>query len=75
VNVKEWKGRYLYSDMHELFFTEFPCLLHEWLISERLKESLKKVQERWMLEEIPLWIKMLFIEKLMMCMDPDRMVE
>jgi hypothetical protein len=31
VNVKEWKGRYLYSDLHELFFAEFPCLLHEWL--------------------------------------------
>jgi hypothetical protein len=28
-----------------------------------------------LLEEIPLWIKMLFVEKGMMCMEPDRMVE
>ena len=28
-----------------------------------------------MLEEIPLWIKMLFVEKKMMCMEPDRMAE
>jgi hypothetical protein len=30
---------------------------------------------RRLLEEIPLWIKMLFMEKGMMHMDPDRMVE
>jgi hypothetical protein len=28
-----------------------------------------------LLEEIPLWIKMLFVEKGLMCMEPDRMVE
>jgi hypothetical protein len=27
------------------------------------------------LEEISLWIKMLFMEKGLMCMEPDRMVE
>ena len=31
VNVKEWKGKYIYLDMHQLFFLEFPYLLHEWL--------------------------------------------
>jgi hypothetical protein len=31
VNAKEWKDKYLYSDMHELFFGEFPFLLHEWI--------------------------------------------
>jgi hypothetical protein len=31
VNAKEWKWRYTYSDMHEISFSEFPCLLHEWL--------------------------------------------
>jgi hypothetical protein len=31
VNVKEWKNIYTYSDMHELFFMEFPCLLHKWV--------------------------------------------
>jgi hypothetical protein len=28
-----------------------------------------------LLEEIPLWIKMLFMEKGLMCMEPDRMDE
>ena len=31
VNVNKWKDRYLYMDMHDLFFVEFPFLLHEWL--------------------------------------------
>jgi hypothetical protein len=31
VNAKEWKCINLYSDMHELFFMEYPCMLHEWL--------------------------------------------
>jgi hypothetical protein len=31
VNVNQWKDRYLYMDMHEIFFVEFPCLLFEWL--------------------------------------------
>jgi hypothetical protein len=31
VNVKQWKDMYLYTDMHEIFFVEFPCLLYEWL--------------------------------------------
>jgi hypothetical protein len=28
-----------------------------------------------LLEEIPLWIKMFFVEKGIICMEPDRMVE
>jgi hypothetical protein len=23
--------RYIYTDFHELFFTEFPCSLYEWM--------------------------------------------
>jgi len=30
VIVKKWKDDYIYTDMHELFFLEFPCLLFEW---------------------------------------------
>jgi hypothetical protein len=30
-NVEQWKNRYIYNDMHEIFFVEFPCLLYEWL--------------------------------------------
>jgi hypothetical protein len=29
--VECWKERYIYTDMHEIFFVEFPCLLYEWL--------------------------------------------
>jgi hypothetical protein len=39
----------------------------------RLKESSKKVQESEFSKMIPLWIKMLFVEKILMCMDPNRM--
>jgi hypothetical protein len=31
VNVKRWKDKYLYTDMHETFFVEFPYLLYEWM--------------------------------------------
>jgi hypothetical protein len=31
VNAKQWKDKYIYSDMCEIFFAEFPCLLHEWI--------------------------------------------
>jgi hypothetical protein len=120
-NVKQWKDMYLYSNMHELFVTEFPCLLYEWLkrkttnnISLRSQEPLvwdqvtidrlKALDNKWtraidflfsqvkegyiiefvveytdsfseaeikftegprrrLLEEIPLWIKMLFMDK------------
>jgi hypothetical protein len=121
VNAKQWKDMYLYSDMHEIFFVEFPCLLHEWIkrkvatnslvwplepvvwdqakleelkvldnkwtqaidfwfsrvkegyiiefimeYTDSFSEAERKFAEgprRWMLEEIPLWIKMLFMEK------------
>jgi hypothetical protein len=46
--------------------------------SDSFSEAERKFEEgprKWMLEEIPLWIKMLFVEKIMMCMEPDRMVE
>jgi hypothetical protein len=29
--VKRWKDKYLYTDMHEMFFVEFPCFLYEWM--------------------------------------------
>jgi hypothetical protein len=130
VNVKKWKDDYLYTDMHEIFFVEFPCLSYEWLKGKLLpillcglwnqwfgiNPHLKVLNDNWnwaiefwfsrvkegyivefvveyvdsfseverkfmkglrkyMLEEIPLWINMLFVEKGIMHMDPDRMVE
>jgi hypothetical protein len=29
--MKRWKDKYLYTNMHETFFNEFPYLLYEWM--------------------------------------------
>jgi hypothetical protein len=31
LNLERWKQRYIYPYLHEIFFVEFPCLLHEWV--------------------------------------------
>ena len=31
LNPTEWLGRYLYMNIHEILFSEFPIVLHEWL--------------------------------------------
>ena len=31
LNRAEWLGRYLYTNIHHIFFFEFPIVLHEWL--------------------------------------------
>ena len=31
MSTKNWLDRYLYIDIHEIFFAEFPIVLHEWL--------------------------------------------
>jgi hypothetical protein len=52
-------------------------LLNLWLNAVNIlvvqKESLQSTLEERLLDEIPLWIKMLFIEKGLMCMELDRM--
>ena len=30
-SAENWIDEYIYSDIHEIFFVEFPILLHEWL--------------------------------------------
>ena len=32
LNPKEWLEWYIYTDVHEIFFCEFPILLYEWLL-------------------------------------------
>ena len=32
LNSTEWLERYLYTDIHEIFFCEFPVSLYEWLL-------------------------------------------
>ena len=29
-NPAEWLGRYLYTDIHDILFSELPIMLHEW---------------------------------------------
>jgi hypothetical protein len=36
---------YLYSDMHEIFFVEFPCLLYEWLKRQTTTNTSLRPQE------------------------------
>ena len=31
MRAEDWLDRYIYSDIHEIFFAEFPIVLHEWL--------------------------------------------
>jgi hypothetical protein len=35
---KKWMQRYVFTDLHEIFFGEFPKILTEWL--ERLVEKI-----------------------------------
>ena len=36
---EEWLEKYVYSDIHEVFFGEFPTLLNEWLLRLTLQKS------------------------------------
>ena len=31
LSTKNWLGRYIFSDIHDIFFEYFPIVLHEWL--------------------------------------------
>lgn len=33
LSVEEWLEEYIYSDVHEVFFVEFPIILYEWLLN------------------------------------------
>ena len=30
VDYEKWKERYIYSDLHEIFFDDFPCICKNW---------------------------------------------
>ena len=43
LSAKNWVEKYIYSDIHEIFFAEFPFILHEWLSSlERRKTNFQR---------------------------------
>ena len=44
MNPTKWLERYIYTDIHEIFFCEFLVLLYEWLL--KLASQRKKIQER-----------------------------
>ena len=31
ISIEEWLQRYVFTDLHEIFFATFPIDLHEWL--------------------------------------------
>ena len=31
-SAERWLDDYIYSNIHEIFFVEFPVLLHEWMV-------------------------------------------
>ena len=45
ITTEEWLQRYLFTDLHEIFFCEFPIIFYEWLskIAER-KNCFKRDQ-------------------------------
>ena len=38
-NPTEWLGRYIYTDIHEIFFFKFPIVFHEWLSRLATKQT------------------------------------
>ena len=45
-STERWLDDYIYSDIHEIFFVEFPVLLHEWLVglaSRRTNYQTRKI--------------------------------
>ena len=39
MSVEDWIDEYIYSDIHDIFFFEFPILLHEWLSRLATKQT------------------------------------
>ena len=39
LSVKRWLDEYIYFDIHEILFVEFPILLHEWLVGLLAKQT------------------------------------
>ena len=49
LSKEEWLDSYLYTEIHEIFFTSFPTELHEWIA--KLVDS----QGRWKLDGPIVW--------------------
>jgi len=49
LSKEEWLNKYLYIDIHEIFFCNFPIELYEWLA------KLTNSQGRWKIDSIIVW--------------------
>jgi hypothetical protein len=72
-NKWTWAIDFCFAQVKEGYIIEFSIEY-----SDSLSEAGRTFEEgirKRMLEEIPLWIKMLLVEKTIMCMEPNRMVK
>ena len=37
-NPIEWLGQYIYTDIHDIFFSKFPIMLHEWFSKSKTQQ-------------------------------------
>ena len=48
ISTKEWLQRYLFTDLHEFFFTKFPIIFYEWIaIIAKKKNCFKATPTIW----------------------------
>lgn len=50
LSKEDWLNRYLYTEVHEIFFSTFPIELYEWLA------KLESSQGRWKLDSPIVWM-------------------
>ena len=48
ISTEEWLQRYLFTDLHEIFFCEFPIIIYEWIaIIAQKKKCFKATPTIW----------------------------
>ena len=54
LSAEDWLQRYIFSDLHKVFFTTFPTELHAWLsrLAENKNSSHSEKPMEWTLEVI-----------------------
>ena len=45
LTIENWLDQYLYIDIHEILFAEFPIVLHEWLLRLESRQSNFQIRE------------------------------
>ena len=44
-SIERWLVDYIFFDIHEIFFIEFPVLLHEWLLGLKSRRTNSQTRE------------------------------